>query len=769
MQFPVNDICNSKCQMCNIWQQKLDRQVTPEEARRLFSDPLFSSVRAVGMNGGEPTLRADLPDLADALFDSMPALRYISLITNGLRPDVAIERIDAVADRVMSHGGTLDVMVSLDGVGALHDRVRGVPGNFDDAVRVLDHLLEKRDRVKVRVGCTVIHDNVHGLHELLDFCIRRDVYIKFRLGVPHRRLYNVTPVPKTIGKRTWLDTQPFHLTEKQRWHFAQFLHGLIRSYEPSLQQRYFYESLSNQVLHGSARRAGCDWQHRGVTITSRGELMFCAVQSDVLGDVSAGGAERLYYGSRNHLDDIIKTKCAGCAHDYVGPPGGAQQWKLLADALMIESGITLPRIRNMPLFPVVMRARNLLRTRAFVRERHQLARVSPRRAQPALSPNGAILICGWYGTETLGDKAILASIVENIRRMTEQRPIKIISLQPPVTRLTLAEIPEIGNAEVISTTDALRDIGSSSAIIFGGGPLMAVRELAEMEALFLRAKTLRIPRVIAGCGVGPVGGRAYRAAIRSILSAASSRIFRDRQSLQAAASLGVDVAHDHVAEDPAFGWVSGYRSANLVASAGRPPTVALGLRDWPYLQYAPGMSVKKAVSIKEALETAVISALERLLTEIPNLRILPIPFCTHDSGGDDRLVYWKMSRRSTKLREALDTSTIGCDLGASEYIRRMGTVDACLAMRFHSIVFSLALGKPPVVLDYTLGQGKSHYLSQRYKLPTFPVDRVDADALATHLLAAMNSDFQSTSRDELQFDNAFASAWRSCFGHGTGL
>src|SRR4051812_41896991 len=35
IQFPVNDICNSRCVMCNIWQRKRDKEITPDELRAI--------------------------------------------------------------------------------------------------------------------------------------------------------------------------------------------------------------------------------------------------------------------------------------------------------------------------------------------------------------------------------------------------------------------------------------------------------------------------------------------------------------------------------------------------------------------------------------------------------------------------------------------------------------------------------------------------------------------------------------------------------------
>jgi len=123
--------------MCHIWQQKRDHEITPAELDRVLGDPLFRDVAGVGINGGEPTLRHDLDELVQVMVRRLPRLRSLALITNSIRPARVIEAIESVGSCCREHGLSLDVMVSLDGVGATHDRVRGVAGNFAGAEEVL--------------------------------------------------------------------------------------------------------------------------------------------------------------------------------------------------------------------------------------------------------------------------------------------------------------------------------------------------------------------------------------------------------------------------------------------------------------------------------------------------------------------------------------------------------------------------------------------------------------------------------------------------------
>jgi MoaA/NifB/PqqE/SkfB family radical SAM enzyme/polysaccharide pyruvyl transferase WcaK-like protein len=756
VQFPINDICDSKCQMCNIWQQKRDREMSVAQAHELFSNPLFRNVVALGLNGGEPTLRPDLAELGSMLLTTLPRLRTLSLITNGLHAERAMARIGELAEKVRKHDGHLDVMVSLDGVGEVHDFVRGVPGNFGNAVRVLDYV-QSLPGVSVRVGCTVISENAYYLHELLDFCRQRDVYVKFRLGVPNRRLYNLPARPyQQIGKRTWIDTHPFAMDASHRWHFAQFLLGLNRDYERSLSQVQFYRSLAGQLVAGAPRRTGCDWQHRGVTVSSRGEILYCAVQSDVLGDGLTADAEALYFGNRDHLRRIIEEKCASCAHDYTGSAGGRDEFELMADRWLRRVGSSLPGLRRTLGYRTVRRAKQTIATPLQIGIRRRSLRHSERDVLDAGSVRNGTMLCGWYGTETLGDKAILASIVSNIRRLDPAGSIRIASLEPAYTQLTVEQMPELTGCEVIDITTALNTVTACRSLVFAGGPLMAIPQMATMEALFRRARLAGIVTILAGCGVGPLGSTSANRTIRGVLDAAGQRLFRDSQSLKSAGRMsGTRPGRDAVCEDPAATWVA---AQALHAPRESPtPILGLGLRDWPSHEYAPGISANQANGIRVHFESALLTALEKLLVERPLLRILPVPFCTHDAGGDDRLMYWRLIRQSDALRRACDTSLISREPTPVDAVAELRRCRAFLTMRFHSLVFASTLGIPVVAVDYTLGLGKTHALGQQLGCETFRIDKIDTDSLHAALHTALKSEYRHP--PALTFGDRFAEAW----------
>lgn len=777
IQFPVNDICNSKCQMCRIWENKKSADIEPERLREGLGNPLFRKVQTVGINGGEPTLRRDLGTLTEVLFEQLPSLQTVSLISNSYKYQEVIARITDIGEVAKRHGGRLTVMVSLDGYGEVHDRVRGRPGNFKRAQNVVDFAIASPLVDNLRFGCTVIRENVYHLDDLLDYAKEKGVHLKYRLGIPHQRLY-------TRDLR-----EPYALTEAETYHFAEFLEGMIRNYETDPGQNFFYRSLIDQMVHDVPRQAGCNWQHRGATITSKGELLYCAVESKVLGDISKDDSEALYFGNADHLREIQATKCGGCNHDYTGiPPRQVYRRQQMARFLGPGpiAGLIRRGYRDTGL--AAMRQRFKYSNRLHKMRELIPAKTSENDQPPAgvvraqhdatADARPRVMICGWYGTETLGDKAILGGIQSALKAAWGPFNLTLVSLNPYISHMSRAQMPELEGAEIITPEKAIERANSMDLVAFGGGPLMALPQMAEMEAIFEAASRTGVPRLVAGCGLGPLGEVYHNASIRRLLELATSRIYRDEKSRRMAGEMGIDISADTVAEDPAFTWLASVRDAlpaapeprlsdrvvnppipfrprgasvetdEVDAEDGTPDPAAipapgagrillLGLRDFPWKSYARHLSKAESLAARDRYETAVVEALERLVTAHPDLTIRPLPMCTNHFGGDDRWFYRRLFEGNDHLQRRIDVSLLGRELAPVDYAAAFREADVALTMRFHSLVFALGLEVPTVAIDYTLGRGKVQALAERFGVTAPDLATVTADALVEGIEAAL--------------------------------
>jgi MoaA/NifB/PqqE/SkfB family radical SAM enzyme len=135
--------CDCHCVMCDIWKIRDAKEFSVEDLERQIASFRSLGVRWVVFTGGEPQKNSRLPILARMLRDQ--GIR-VTLLTAGLLLDAQAEAIAATVD---------DVIVSLDGPPALHNRIRRVPRAFERLAGGVQELRLLRPDIPIRARCTV--------------------------------------------------------------------------------------------------------------------------------------------------------------------------------------------------------------------------------------------------------------------------------------------------------------------------------------------------------------------------------------------------------------------------------------------------------------------------------------------------------------------------------------------------------------------------------------------------------------------------------------
>lgn len=173
MSFVVTDRCNSRCQTCLIGARYLDDpsvadgELSLDEYRRIL--PTIGRVEWVTLSGGEPFMRTDFPELAIAIASTLSA-RVVNVPTNGTFVHAAVRGVKRILEGIGD--ARLVVNVSVDGVGAEHDRVRGFDGNFDRLVDLVRRL-RALGAPRLTIGCntTVSRFNAGHARATIDFVL----------------------------------------------------------------------------------------------------------------------------------------------------------------------------------------------------------------------------------------------------------------------------------------------------------------------------------------------------------------------------------------------------------------------------------------------------------------------------------------------------------------------------------------------------------------------------------------------------------------------
>jgi MoaA/NifB/PqqE/SkfB family radical SAM enzyme len=301
--FPVTYRCNARCVMCNIWQGPHNDELSTEEWRPLLDDPFFAGMQSVTLTGGEPTLRPDLPQLAELLAQKLPALRRLTMTTNALQTQRVVEFCEQLTDLCSFHGQSLFIGISLDGIGAVHDEMRNIPGAFDKVSATVAELERLKPRgLRTGVNCTLTSRNLHDAPNVQRWCAQRGLPIDFIVASFAESYYGNTESEAAL-----------RFSDAQRQELATFLRGQASQRSLDHPGAYFYADMARMLTQGTARTTPCIFQKDGVILDARGDLQYC-MYSRILGNVQGQSANVLYRAPENlaHRQEIIASKCARC-------------------------------------------------------------------------------------------------------------------------------------------------------------------------------------------------------------------------------------------------------------------------------------------------------------------------------------------------------------------------------------------------------------------------------------------------------------------------
>ena len=158
LHLTLTNRCNSRCIMCNIWNDKDKEDITSVSLTKYKNSSFGKNLRILDMTGGEPFL-CDIPSIVKTLDNGK--LQTILISSNGFLTDKIERNIKDILDITKSN---IIIDISVDGIGKRHDEIRGVAGAYEKAIKTimrLKSLGEKRIRISLKL--TILKENFNQI------------------------------------------------------------------------------------------------------------------------------------------------------------------------------------------------------------------------------------------------------------------------------------------------------------------------------------------------------------------------------------------------------------------------------------------------------------------------------------------------------------------------------------------------------------------------------------------------------------------------------
>lgn len=287
-----------------------------------------------------------------------------------------------------------------------------------------------------------------------------------------------------------------------------------------------------------------------------------------------------------------------------------------------------------------------------------------------------VVLSGYYGFHNIGDEAVLAATVEELRRQRPGLELTVLSAAPEQTSRAYG-VRGVPRADPWAVVRALREC---DLFLCGGGSLF--QDATSWRSPWYYLGVLGLARWLArrtavyAQGIDRPRSQVVRTAMARLLDGVDLITVRDRASQAVLSDLGVRRPPVAVVADPSL-LLSPQWSAAAEAerrSWGEGPHFGLALRPWGSASAA----------------WAAVDAARRLAERLGVRWVLLPMHGSQDLPLADRVAA-ELGSAAVVVRRAL---------GPREMLALVGALDLVVAMRLHALLFAASQGVPVVALAY---------------------------------------------------------------------
>ena len=289
--------CNLKCIMCSVWKKERFKQARTSDFLRLIDN--LPSLDIVKISGGEPFLRTDCAEIVSHL-QKRHNPYCLTIISNG----TMTERMVEFAKRCGRPG--LHLRLSLEGRGAIHDKLRGCPGCFDKTMTTLEALLPimRQRRFTIGVNYNVNNETIKDLPWILDICRREKLNF-----IPGFWVAPFLEPGRPEDSRALIDD----LVDFRHRLESIYLQEEGFSFLEALLLKRTVLGLYDQALEScDYKRFACRANRNTIYIMPDGSLVTCGIRQEVLGNLMFQNFADVWQSEKVCQARKIADSCSGC-------------------------------------------------------------------------------------------------------------------------------------------------------------------------------------------------------------------------------------------------------------------------------------------------------------------------------------------------------------------------------------------------------------------------------------------------------------------------
>lgn len=348
LTYVVTFTCNARCVMCDSWRKPSPDDLGLDEIERIFRQ--LPSMDFVRLTGGEPFVRPDLPDIAGLAEEHLRPL-CLHITSNGFLTDRIVRFCETRPRKT-----PLRLLISIDGMEARHNAIRGSDTAWSSAMATLKALAGRRHELNLILTVNQTLVDAGGMEDyrrLRDFLkplgVRNNVVMAYDASATYSVEEQVDAAPRHPGAFT-------PCGDFSREELAGFLSVVeadlaTAAWADCAAKRYYLRGIRNRLLAGQGSpNPGCVALNSHLRLMPNGDVPVCQFNSGRVGNLRQQSFAEVWRSAAAEAQRRWVRACPGCWAECEILPNALYTGDILREALTFHVG----RPAKQPKPPVAM-------------------------------------------------------------------------------------------------------------------------------------------------------------------------------------------------------------------------------------------------------------------------------------------------------------------------------------------------------------------------------------------------------------------------------
>lgn len=289
VMIELTNLCNLRCIMCGIWEERPNRVFDLERYAGLVGRTPVRNARVLALTGGEPFMLGNFHDYYELARTRSPR-SHVNVSTNGWYTEQTLAFLERADRRRTS------ITISYDGIRS-HDAIRRVAGSQDRLLETARQIRTRFPEVALSLKMTITNEN-HG--EILDTARQcRELGVPFRVKTLEKLACHQGRFPSPVTGPEYDDAIVASITEQARGVLALGI---------DTNRRY----LGALIDKNAGADAPCSCSPRTLFVGIDGKVFLCRRRGPI-GDLADGSLDQIWGSPAKRGTVRAMAACRGAA------------------------------------------------------------------------------------------------------------------------------------------------------------------------------------------------------------------------------------------------------------------------------------------------------------------------------------------------------------------------------------------------------------------------------------------------------------------------